>query len=101
MAKDEFFKYKDKPIVKSGNTIYYGSSAEKYVIKLEILSTKKVAGEDIADRVEIQLLSTDETLPLDKRVSKQTEKNGLYNALDIGAIWLERALKKLKEKSPL
>jgi hypothetical protein len=26
-------------------------------------------------------------------ISKKSEKNGLYNALDIGAIWLERSLK--------
>ena len=29
-----------------------------------------------------------------KRHIKKSEKQGLFNALDLGAVWLERALKK-------
>ena len=35
---------------------------------------------------------TDPEISLKDRVVKKSEKQGLYNALDIGAIWLERAL---------
>ena len=28
-----------------------------------------------------------------ERIVKKSEKHGLYNAMDIGTIWLERALK--------
>ena len=93
MAQSDFLTYKGRPLVRSGDTIYYGSSSEKYVIMLQILSKKKVAGEEVADRISVQLLSTDDTLPPMERISKKSEKNGLYNALDIGAIWLERSLK--------
>lgn len=93
MAQSDFLTYKGRPLVRSGDTIYYGSSSEKYVIMLQILSKKKVAGEEVADKISVQLLSTDDTLPPMERISKKSEKNGLYNALDIGAIWLERSLK--------
>ena len=39
----------------------------------------------------LQLLSTDESKPREARVARQTTKNGLYNALDIGSIWLQKA----------
>ena len=29
-----------------------------------------------------------------ERIIKKSEKNGLYSAMDIGAIWLERSLEK-------
>ena len=45
-----------------------------------------------ADRVLVQMLTTDETLPPKDRMIKKTEKNGLYEALNIASIWLERSL---------
>ena len=58
---------------------------------LKILSTRDDA-EKSADRVLVQILSTDETLPPKDRMIKKTEKNGLYEALNIASIWLERSL---------
>ena len=31
--KSPFLMYKGRPLVRSGNTLYYGSMAEKYVIR--------------------------------------------------------------------
>ena len=94
MAENEFLEYKGRPIVRNGNVVYYGSSSEKFIIKMTVLSEKKAGDKNIADRITVQLLSTDTTLELQARVVKTSEKNGFYNALDIGVIWLERALKK-------
>lgn len=91
-TNEEFLTYKGKPLVRSGNTIYYGDLAEKCVVMLQILSTKTVNGQEIADRVSVQLLSTDEELRMKDRILKKSEKNGLYSALDVGAVWLERSL---------
>ncbi len=88
-----FFTYKDKPLVRSGDTIYFGSTADSCVVMLNILTKKKVGDLEIADKVSVQLLSTDETLRPKERILKKSEKVGLYNAMDIGSIWLERALK--------
>ena len=39
--KTKFPMYKGKPLVRCGDTIYYGSMKDKYVVKLEIKSKKK------------------------------------------------------------
>ena len=50
-------------------------------------------GEELPDKIQIQLLKTDPTIPIMERFVKNSEKHGLYNAMDIASIWLERALK--------
>lgn len=90
---DNFLTYKDKPLVRKGNEIYYGDMSEKYVIRFVILSEKEQEGQKIADRVAVQLMLSDTQLKEADRIKKKSEKNGLYEALDLGAIWLDRALK--------
>ncbi|MDD3428841.1 MAG: hypothetical protein PHG02_02400 [Oscillospiraceae bacterium] len=91
--------YKGRPLVRSKNELYYGSLSEPYVIFMQILTTKVEENEEIADRVHVTLLKTDTKLSLLERVVKQSDKNGLWSALDIGNIWLERALTDVSEKS--
>ena len=87
-----FLMYKGRPLVRSGNVLYYGSMAEKYVIVMQILSTKDENDMTMADKIQIQLMLTDPEVRMKDRIIKKSEKNGLYNAMDIGSIWLERAL---------
>ena len=47
---------------------------------------------EIADKVTVQLMATDPDLSPRKQLVKSSEKNGLYLAMDIADIWLERAL---------
>jgi hypothetical protein len=91
-AKPKFLLYKGRPLVRCGNTLYYGSLADKCVVMMQILTTKTVGDMTIADKVQVQLLSTDEELRMKDRILKKSEKQGLYNAMDVGSIWLERAL---------
>lgn len=86
----EFLTYKGKPLVRKGNEIYYGDMSEKYIIKLDILSSKN----DIADKVKVTLLLSDTALPEKTRIIKTSEKPSLYDAMDVGCIWLERQLQK-------
>lgn len=87
-----FLMYKGRPLVRSGNVLYYGSMAEKYVIVMQILSTKDENDMTMAEKVQIQLMLTDPEVRMKDRIVKKSEKVGLYNAMDIGSIWLERAL---------
>lgn len=91
-GKKSFLTYKGKPLVRSGNIIYYGNMYDKYVVMLQIMNQRKVKDMDVAGTVSVQLMSTDEDLRARDRIIKKTEKDGLYNAIDIGSIWLERAL---------
>ena len=83
--------YKGKPLVRKDNELYYGRMTDPYVLYLQILYTKQSGNMQVADKVHLQLLSTDETRTPEARVARQTTKNGLYNALDIGSIWLQKA----------
>ena len=47
---------------------------------------------NLSKKVSVQLQLTDPEIKSRDRVVKKTEKDGLYNAMDIGSIWLERAL---------
>ncbi|MDO4742476.1 MAG: hypothetical protein Q4B04_00365 [bacterium] len=94
MSEKKFLEYKGKPMVRNGNTIYYGNMADEYVVMLQIVSTKTVGELEVADKVVVQLMSTDADVKIKDRVIKKSEKKGLYNAIDVGAIWLERALRK-------
>lgn len=93
MAKNEFFMYKNKPLVRSGDTLYYGSMSDPYVVRIKIKTKTKVNDLEIADKVSIQLMSTSPDVSPRKQVIKSSEKNGLYNAMDFAEVWLKRALK--------
>ena len=88
--KPDFLMYKGKPLVRSGNTLYYGNMADKCVVMLQILSTKEEEGMEMASRVSVQMISTDTTKNPAERILKKSEQDGLYNALDIASIWLDR-----------
>ena len=90
--QDEFLMYKGKPLVRSGNTLYYGNMSDPFVIMMQISSSHSGYDMEMAEKVSIQLLATDTNLRPKERIIQKSEKNGLYNALDIGSIWLERAL---------
>ena len=92
MEQQPFLMYKGKPLVRCGDTLYYGNMADKYVVMLRVLSTRKKGDMELADKVSIQLMYTDADVRVRDRVVKSSEKQGLYNAMDIGSIWLERAL---------
>ncbi len=84
--------YKGKPLVRCGNVLYYGSMTDPYVIRLEIKEKKKIKGLEVADKVSIQLMRTDQTIRNRKQIIKASEKDGLYRAIDLADVWLGRAL---------
>ena len=77
MAEKEFSTYKGKPLVRCGDELYYGSMADRFVIRMQIKSKKKVGDTEIADKVTIQLLCTDPDLNPRKQLVKSSEKQGL------------------------
>lgn len=94
MADAKFLTYKGKPLVRKGNEIYYGDMSEKYVVKFEILSSKKDGKLEIADKVSVQLLDSNTDKSVKDRIKKDSVKDNLFSALDLGFTWLERELKK-------
>lgn len=92
----EQLTYKGHPLVRCNNELYYGDPKDSHVVFIQILSSEEKNGAQVATKVHVQLLSNDPTLGPNARIIKQSDKQGLFDALDIGQIWLERALSEKK-----
>ena len=90
----EFLNYKGRPLVRCGDTLYYGNMEDKFVIQLTIKDKEPDGDITSAKKILVQLLDTDTSVDPLKRIIKKSEKEGLYNAMDIGSVWLQRALEK-------
>lgn len=84
----KYLMYKGKPLVREKNLICYGNMTDKYYLSMLILTNKTVGSVEIPDNVLVQVLTTGEN----PKIIKQGNKSGLYDAFDIGTVWLERAL---------
>lgn len=92
---NNFYIYRDYPLVRSGNMLYYGFMSDPYVIMMQILTTKKIGETEVADKIRVIQMSTDLSLDPLKACVKNTEREGgLYEALDVARVWLEKALTK-------
>lgn len=92
MAASKELEYKGHPLRRKDNIIYFGSMADKYIIMMQILETKKIEDMEVATKVAVQLQLTDPDLKSRDRVVKKSEKNSLYAAMDVASVWLDRAL---------
>ena len=81
--------YKEKPLVRRGNMIYYGKPEDPYIILLIVNSTKKVNDLEVSENITIQL---QENTKGHDRIIKKAEREGMYKAMDIAEYWLEDAL---------
>lgn len=77
-----YVEYKGKPLVREGDVLYYGFINDPYILRLDIFMTD--ANGDPTMVIGTICPSNDT-----KKVIKQLNKSGLYEALDIGAEWLD------------
>lgn len=92
MQNSQGLMYKNHPLRRVGNIIYYGSMAQPYIIMMQVKDSKKEKDLEIATKVSVELQRTAKDLRSRDRIVKKSEKNSLYDAMDVSAIWLERAL---------
>ena len=85
-------EYKGHPLRRKDNLIYYGSMSDKYIIMLQVTETKALEDLSLPSRIQVQLQYTDPDLKSRDRVVKKSEKTSFYEAMDVAAVWLERAL---------
>ena len=67
--------------------------SEEFVVRFTILSTKKVGDNELPEKVNVELLKSDIQLKDKDRKVKESTKDNFFDALDVGFVWLERALK--------
>lgn len=89
---EKFFTYKGYPLVRSGRQVYYGYMSDPYVIWIQIIDTKNIDGTEVASKVRVVQMDTNEPDPIKAFVKNSERECGLYEALDIAKVWLDKAL---------
>ena len=90
--KNAVLKYKCRPLLRKDNVVYYGNMSDSHIVMLQILESKKDGDLELATKVSVQLQLTDPDAKPRERIVKKSEKDGFYTALDVGCVWLDRAL---------
>ena len=88
----QILTYKGRALTRKDKVLYYGSMAEKYIVMLQILDSKPLSDIELSTQVSVQLQLTDPSVKSKERIVKKHETDGLYQALDIASIWLDRFL---------
>ena len=89
LVEGKYLMYKDRPLVREGDTICYGDLSEPCILVMEIMSYKEVDGQKIPDTIIVQVVESADQ----NKITRQGTKNGFYEAFGYGLIWLEQALK--------
>lgn len=89
MANEKLLYYRGFPLIRSGNTIFYGSGGDAFAAKLTVKETKKIADADVPNKVMVQLMPKN---PADAAKARKGDFIGFYEALDTAHIWLTEAL---------
>ncbi len=87
----KYLEYKGKPLVREGDTICYGDMEDKCILVLEIMSHKQTDDGELPDKILIQVVDSKNQA----NILRQGSKSGLYEAFNLGVIWLEHELKKV------
>ena len=90
IVEGKYLEYKGRTLVREGDTICYGDMNDKCILILEILSYKKEDGKNLPDNIFIQVVDPKNQT----NILRQGSKQGLFEAFDLGLVWLEHELKK-------
>lgn len=85
-----FLMYKGFPLVRKNKDIYYGNMSDEFVANIRIVSTHKENELDVADKVKVTLMRTAKDIDAKDMIVKSSDRNSLYEALDVANIWLTR-----------
>lgn len=81
--------YKGRPVVRDGNKLYFGEPYNRYMVVFTVLQNVN----DVPTRILVQLQNTDPALAMSsEKILKEVERKNLFDAFEIGSIWLEKAL---------
>ncbi len=85
---DKLFYYRGFPLIRQGNTIFYGCGGDAYATKLTIKDTKPLADIEVPNKVMVQLINNRDM----GKGGRKGDFIGLYEALDTAYVWLTGAL---------
>lgn len=88
---ETYMTYKNRPVVRSGKTIYYGSMAEPYVVMMNVNSEEQQGDVNVATAIKCYLMKTDKSLNPMEAIIKTAERTTLLDALELASVWLKAA----------
>ena len=89
MADEKLLFYRGSPLIRSGNTIFYGSGGDAFATQLTVKDTKRIADADVPNKIMVQLVPKN---PADMAKARKGEFIGFYEALDTAHVWLSEVL---------
>lgn len=88
----KFLIYRGRPLVRCGRAAYYGYASDGFIIEFVMEpSEETLKGLEMSGKVCVRLIKTAQDLG-DSEILKISERFSMYEALDLGVIWLDRAL---------
>lgn len=91
MEEKKFFEYKGFPLVRKGNQIIYGDPGAETIVNMQIMSSEKINGVEIAKKVRVYHSYYEAPDgDLSKMIIKSCDRASIYEALDVAHIWLTR-----------
>ncbi len=87
---EQYMTYKARPVVRSGNTIYYGSMANEFVVMMNVTGEKTEGDFATATAIKCYLMKTDKNLNPMQAIVQTSERASLYDALELANAWLNR-----------
>ncbi len=97
LTEREILLYREKPLLRDGNVLYYGDFNENFIVRFTILESEKVNDLDMAKKIIIELLEKNGDDISKAKLTKKAERTSMWAALDIGIYWLEDILEMEKE----
>ena len=85
VTNEEFLEYKGRPLVRHEHDIYYGDMSAKYHVHMIIMSEKEIKGEQVPEKIVVQLIPKGSIMP-----EKNIMSTSLIDALETADAWLER-----------
>lgn len=83
-----YIEYKGKRLVRCGNELYYGSMGDPEVVYMQLGGKRDVGGINVAAKVKLYRMVTDQSVPAMERIKKTAEKPNLFEALDLAYDWI-------------
>ena len=87
IVSGKYLEYRGWPLVREENTICYGDLNEKCILILEIMSYND---KGLPDKILIQVVDSKDQ----GKILRQGQGKGLYEAFNLGVIWLDHECKK-------
>ncbi|MDR0984117.1 MAG: hypothetical protein LBL93_03795 [Ruminococcus sp.] len=81
-------KYKNRPIVRKGNEIYYGDPTGEYVVRIMLDDITEISNVKVSKKARAIFMSTDKKLSPIEAIKNNRLCKSLFEALDYGDAWL-------------